>query len=160
MFFAVGAALLSGAAATAEPHATQGISVRDGEIRSAPAGAPSSAAYMVIYNAGARDDRLMSVACPCAAKAEVHLSHMVKGVMHMDPTGPVTVPAHGQVVFNPGGLHVMLTGLKGPLADGQRQTVTLRFAHGGQMAVPFTVRSRILSNDMGAVNAPMVGMKP
>jgi copper(I)-binding protein len=156
---AAGLALAAGAVA-AQPKAVTGVSVRDGQVRAAPAGAPSSAAYMTIYNSGPKDDRLLSVACACAAQATVHASRMVHGVMHMDPATTVTVPAHGRLVFNPGGLHVMLTGLKGPLVDGQQLTLSLRFAHAGRIEAPFTVRSRILSEDMGTMHTPMVGMKP
>jgi copper(I)-binding protein len=157
MAIALGAALL-GAGALAQPQ--QGVSVRDGQIRANAPGAPNSAAYMVVYNASAHDDQLLSVSCPCAGQASLHVSHMVKGVMHMQAAGAVTIPAHGRVAFTPGGLHVMLTDLKSPLTDGQSQTLSLHFAHAGRIDAPFAVRNHILAEDMAPMQSPMVGMKP
>jgi copper(I)-binding protein len=68
---------------------------------------------------------------------------MSGSMMTMAPAGPVTIPAHGRVEFAPGGLHVMLMGVKRPLVDGHRQVMTLTFAHAGRVEASFAVRERI-----------------
>ena len=145
---AILAALLAFVAspAMAKPHAGRpsDIVVSGGQIRASLGGSSNSAAYMTITNAGPRPERLLSIACACAAKAEAHISRMDHGVMTMAPTGPVTIPAHGRVVFKPSGLHVMLTGVKGRLVDGRGQTLLLRFEHAGAVSASFQVRARIL----------------
>ena len=145
---AILAALLALAAvpALAKPHTGRpsDILVSGGQIRASLGGSSNSAAYMTITNAGPRPDRLLSIACACAAKAEAHLSRMDHGVMTMAPAGPVTIPAHGRVVFKPSGLHVMLTGVKGRLVEGRSQTLLLRFERAGLVSAPFLVRTRIL----------------
>jgi len=83
----------------------------------------------------------------------------MNGVMTMAPAGPVTIPAHGEVVFKPGGLHVMLTGVKGRLTDGRRQTMLLRFERAGAVSASFQVSDRIL-DDSPAPAGAMGGMAP
>jgi periplasmic copper chaperone A len=146
-----GTILAIAVAAAAATHKGD-ISVTDGQVRANLGGSANSAAYMVIENHGSRPDTLVSVNCACADKAEAHISRMVGQVMTMAPAGPVTVPAHGRVVFAPDGLHVMLMGVKRPLVAGHRQAMTLRFAHGGAVTANFEVRERITSG------APMGGM--
>ena len=72
----------------------------------------------------------------------------------MQSTGPIVIPAHGQVVFHPGGLHLMLTHLKEPLAEGGEQDITLVFQHAGTMRVSFHIRAQIPA----AAMSPMRGM--
>ena len=135
------------------------ISVSGGEIRASLGGSPNSAAYMTVANDGPRPDRLLSVSCDCAAQATPHLSEMRNGVMTMKATGPVVIPAHGQVVFAPGGAHVMLTGLRRPLVAGHGQDMVLRFQRAGAVRVHFAVTDHIGAHGAGAMD-DMKGMGP
>ena len=136
------------------------ITVTGGEIRASLGGSPNSAAYMTIANDGSQPDRLMSVSCACAAQAIPHQSEMKHGVMSMKATGPLAVRGHSRLLFQPGGLHVMLTGLKRPLVAGHGQDMVLRFEHAGAIRVHFEVKDRVdtpsapTAGDMG----PMPGM--
>jgi len=73
--------------------------------------------------------------------AEVHQTSAVNGVMQMRPVAAVKVP-HGQLVtFGPGGLHVMLMGLKQPLKQGDSFPLTLTFTKAGDVTVNAMVQS-------------------
>jgi copper(I)-binding protein len=65
------------------------------------------------------------------------------GMSMMKSAAPVTIPAHGQVVFHPGGLHLMLTHLKEPLTEGGEQDITLVFQRAGTVRVSFHIRAQI-----------------
>jgi copper(I)-binding protein len=134
------------AVAAAGPAAAQTkvgeLTISGAVIRAAPAGVANTAGYLTIANAGARPDRLIAASCACAGRVEVHITHVMNGTAMMMASA-AEVPAGGQVSFAPGGLHLMITGLKGPLADGQSQPLTLKFAHAGQVSVPFAVMSKI-----------------
>jgi copper(I)-binding protein len=145
------AALAAPASARPRPARPSPIAVTGAEVRASLGGSANSAAYMVIANSGPKPDRLVSVDCACAVQAEVHRSSMEGGVMSMAPAGPVEIPAHGRVVFAPGGLHVMLTGVKHPLIDGRRQAMTLSFERAGRIEAGFDVRTRIVSEGMAAM---------
>ena len=81
--------------------------------------------------------------CACAARVEVHLSHVMDGQAMMMPAGDVAIPAHGEVAFKPGGYHLMIMGLKTHLKDGTTQELKLKFQHAGTVAAAFPVKSRI-----------------
>jgi copper(I)-binding protein len=137
--------------ALAHPHAPD-LSVSGAEVRASLGGSDGTAAYMVITSHGG-PDRLLAISCPCAAKAEAHATRTIHGMTMMAPAGPVAIPARGRVAFAPGGLHVMLTGVRGRLVDGSMQPMTLTFEHAGRMVVPFKVHARI-----GGGLAPMGSM--
>ena len=137
----VTAALMLGLAGAAQAQAvTKGPLALSGlAVRAAPAGLPTSAAYLTIDNHGKWPDTLLSVACACAASAMMHESRTRNGVSSMTMLGQVTIPAGGQVRFRPDGLHVMLVGLKGPLKSGATQQMVLTFKKAGSVKAPFRV---------------------
>jgi periplasmic copper chaperone A len=96
---------------------------------------PTGAAYRTVRNEGDQDDRLIGIATDVADKAELHSSVMQDGVMRMRPAEAVEVPAHGEAVLEPGGLHVMLIGLKAPLKEGGSFVLTLAFERAGEVEV-------------------------
>jgi copper(I)-binding protein len=96
---------------------------------------PTGAAYLTVRNQGDADDRLIGISTDVAERAELHSSVMQDGVMRMRPVEAVEVPAHGEAVLAPGGLHVMLIGLKGPLKEGGSFAMTLAFEHAGEVEV-------------------------
>ena len=100
---------------------------------------PTGAAYLTVRNGGDRDDRLIGVASAVADRAELHGSAMEGGVMKMRPVEAVVVPAHGEAALEPGGLHVMLMGLKGRLEEGGSFALTLEFEHAGTIEVMVTI---------------------
>jgi hypothetical protein len=58
-------------------------------------------------------------------------------------------------VLNPSSFHVMLTGLKQPLAQGQRVKATLDFAKAGKLDLEFVVESMGAQAPGGAAPAGM-----
>jgi hypothetical protein len=99
------------------------------------------AAFMTIRNTGKTADRLVAVSSPVAGRIDFHQTRMTNGVMQMMPVDGITVPAGGSVALQPGGYHLMLMGLKKPLAANQRITLTLSFEKGGKMDVAVPVRA-------------------
>jgi len=76
------------------------------------------------------NDRLLGATSPVASKAEVHEMTMDGGVMRMrEQVDGLALPAGRAVTLAPGGLHIMLTGLRQPLVAGQTIPVQLRFEH-------------------------------
>lgn len=138
-------ALVSAQAASADPHPMKaGDLVISQRVVRATFGRPAtSAAYMTIANHGAAPDRLVSASCACAAQVEAHQSLQMGGMMSMNSAGPVSIPAHATVSFNPGGLHLMLMGLTAPLKDGGDQKITLVFERAGKVSAHFDIKAVI-----------------
>ena len=98
----------------------------------------NSAIYFVIDNPTSADDSLLSVSSDVAEAVEMHMTMMKNGNMQMVPQKEVPVPV-GQTEFKPGGLHVMLIGLKQDLNPGDTFSVTLRFRSAGEKSLEVTV---------------------
>jgi copper(I)-binding protein len=99
----------------------------------------TGAAYLTVRNGGDQDDRLIGVSSEVADKALLHSSAMQDGVMKMRPVEVLEVPAHGEAVLEPGGLHIMLIGLKAPLEEGKSFALTLEFENAGEVEVVTTI---------------------
>lgn len=108
--------------------------------RATPPTIENGAAYLVIHNPGRRDDALVGARTPRAAGAELHRSSYGSGQASMAHTPRVRVPAGDQITFEPGGRHVMLTGLEAPLTAGERFPLTLIFEHTGEIEVMVPVQ--------------------
>ncbi|HWF97324.1 MAG TPA: copper chaperone PCu(A)C [Xanthobacteraceae bacterium] len=133
---------LAGGAARAETYTVGSIEIGNPWARATPKGAPVGGAYMSITNKGAEADRLIGVASPVAAQAEVHQMSMDNGVMSMRPVpGGLEIKPGQTVVLNPDSVHLMLMGLKQPLAQGEHMKATLNFAKAGKLDVEFVVES-------------------
>jgi copper(I)-binding protein len=93
-------------------------------------------AYMTLRNNGAVADRLIKVASPLAEKGEIHETKVEGGMAMMRPVEGIELkPRGGSVQLKPGGLHVMLMGLKGPLKEGERIKLVLTFERAGTIEI-------------------------
>ena len=100
----------------------------------------NSAAYMILRNGGDVDDRLLKVESDVADAVELHKSTMEGSVMKMAPVDGIDVPAKGQAELKPGGLHVMIIGLKRELKPDEKIRLTLQFEKSGAQEVEAAVR--------------------
>ena len=123
------------ASVSAQQNAPGDLSVERPWARALPPVAPNGAAYLRIENAGNAADRIVSASSPIAGRVELHAHETDGGVMKMRHVHSVEVPAQGAVSFEPGGLHVMLIGLKEPLVAGGSFPLTLGFQNAGELEV-------------------------
>lgn len=107
---------------------------------SATPAAKSGAAYVSLLNQGADADRLLAVATPAAASAELHRSVMTGDVMEMEAVEAVDLEPGVTVAMDPGGLHVMLMGLAAPLREGGSIEMLLTFERAGKVTVHVPVK--------------------
>ena len=102
----------------------------------------ATAAYMTIANGGEADDTLLRARSRAAERVEVHqTTKSDDGVMRMRPVGGgLPIPAGERVSLAPGGYHVMVMGLREPLAEGGELPLTLEFAKAGPVEIVVPVR--------------------
>ena len=98
--------------------------------------------YLDIRNMGAAEDRLIAVSTPLAKKVEFHRSTMEDGIHRMEKVESIVVPAGGAVELVPGGLHVMLIGLKFMLMAEETIPVTFTFERSGAITTGVAVETR------------------
>ena len=101
----------------------------------------NGAGYAVISNSGSEADKLTAVASPVAARVEIHETMVMNGQAMMHPRpGGLAIPAGGAASLKPGGLHLMMMGLKRPLKTGEHFPMVLTFQKAGKMTVDFVVQ--------------------
>ena len=104
-------------------------------------GAPSTAAgYALLQNRGKSADALIGASTDVAERVEVHETRSMSGMMMMEKVDRVAVPAGGSLTLKPGAYHLMLIGLKKPLAPGQTVDLTLEFERAGKITTRAEVR--------------------
>jgi len=119
---------------------TGGIAVSDAWARPSPMMERAGAAYMVLQNNGATEDKLLSVESDVAKTIELHETKEMNGMMQMSPVPNIPVPANGKTELKPGGLHVMLIGLTRELKAGDKVQLTLNFEKAGKVPVTAEVK--------------------
>ncbi len=107
--------------------------------RATPPGAAAGAIYLRIDNGSTKSDRLLKLKTTVAASATVHRTEIVGDVARMREVAVLHVAPGERVEFAPGGLHVMLTGLKTPLVAGKTFDLELVFEIAGPRRVAVAV---------------------
>lgn len=106
------------------------LAFHDTYIVAAPPGVETMAAYLTVANPGDKDRKITHIASDQFESAEMHRSIIENGVARMEKLDTLTVPAHAQVEFAPGGLHIMLIGPKQPVLPGEFVILRLEEADG------------------------------
>lgn len=122
---------LTGCAAAENNTDQADVIVADGWVRiyeGTEAAGGMTGGFATITNNLDTEITLVGASSAVAIMAEVHEVAMVDGKMQMQAKdGGITIAPGETVTLEPGGLHVMLMGLKEPLVDGQEIPITLDF---------------------------------
>ncbi|MEV7795331.1 copper chaperone PCu(A)C [Streptomyces sp. NPDC087512] len=100
-----------------------------------PVSATMAAGFLTITNKGGAEDELTSVT---SAAGEVTVHETTGGVMKKADRLPV--PAHGELVLQSGGNHLMFEKLTRRFEEGETVSVELHFAHSDTVTVEMPVK--------------------
>ena len=127
------AARSSGQAAA--PQVKSGLAIGDGWLALPAVAGNPAAAYFTLTNDSRATTAVAAVAVAGAQSAEIHQT-MGGSMGKVDrlESDPGT-----RLEFMPGGLHVMVFGLKPALQPGDKVELTLTFAGGDKLSAPLTV---------------------
>lgn len=148
----VSAVLMAGALSCSRPESTlpmageaavgdAAVTLTDFHARPSPPGVSVGAIFGTIQSGGG--DTLIAVSVPAtvAGRAEIHrMVQNAAGQMEMHAVPWLALPEDAPVELAPGGMHVMLFDLVGPLVAGEKLTLTLRFRTGGERLLEVPVR--------------------
>lgn len=98
-------------------------------------------AYITLTNHSDAPVTLTAISGDVSNSIELHTHIMDKDIMKMRKLDSLAIKPHETVTFAPGGLHLMLIGLKRELAVGDSFPVTLHFGE-AKTDTTITVRSR------------------
>ena len=132
--------LLATGVAPAQHYEAGDIHIQSPWARALPPTSPNGAVYLTLTNHGAHPDKLLSASADVAERVEVHSHILEDGMMKMRRVESVILPPHEDVLFAAGAQHIMLMGLKQPLAAGDRFGLLLEFDQAEQTLVEFVVQ--------------------
>ena len=104
------------------------VRVEGARIGEVPPSSTTAAAYLTLVNDGANAVVLKRLGSPAADEVMWHEVHHGGGMSHMMMRSDVTLPPRSRTVLAPGQAHLMLMGLRQPLAVGQRVAIDFHFA--------------------------------
>lgn len=116
------------------------LAIENAYIRAIPPSLTTTAAYLSLYNPGDKPVTIRGIHCDVAATAELHESAMDQGVMKMRPVPELTIAAGAKLELAPGGLHIMLSGLKQEIKAGDKIALGLNLSSGPAIITIATVR--------------------
>lgn len=125
--------LLLGSVLATPGWAQQGVVVEEVWSRAQIAGR-NGVVYLTLTAKGSAD-RLTGASSPLADRVELHESSMDQGVMKMREVPALVIPAGAKVTLAPGGLHIMLVGLRRALNEGDAVPLRLVFEKTGAVEV-------------------------
>jgi hypothetical protein len=102
---------------------------------------------MRLQNGSASDHALVSAESSASRIVELHTHVEEDGVMKMRQIEKIDIPARGDVLLKPGGLHVMLIDLNEELKEGANVSITLIFEDGSRNEIQAPVRKLKMKMD-------------
>lgn len=118
-----------------------GLEVSDPWVRAVPPGQPNSAVFMELRNTSDAPRALVEAHSPVAETVELHTHVAENGMMRMRRIERMEVAPGENLELAPGGLHVMLIGLKSQLVPGGEVELKLIDDQGDAIAVSAPVRA-------------------
>jgi copper(I)-binding protein len=114
---------------------SQEIAVEHAEIVLSPPGARMMAGYLAIWNGTGAQAGLVSVESHMFGSISIHNTIVTGDVARMRPVeGPIPIPGHSELLMKRGGIHLMMSDPKGPLAAGDAVPIALVFEDGSRIA--------------------------
>ncbi len=145
------AVLLAGCLLAAGAARADGVAVEDAWLRLPPPVAENAAVYLTIRNDSDAAIGIVGAAAPgLARRAMIHAMTMAGGRMRMQALDRLRIPPHGKARLAPGGMHLMLMGLKRPLRAGETVRIELATDAGGKIAFDAPVRDMRGAREGGA----------
>lgn len=116
-------------------HSKEEVQLLNASARTTTPGMSSSAAYMTIRNGSYKPVQIQSLESPVAMKTELHTTEMNNGMMKMRRVDNLQIRPGDEVELKPGSYHVMLMGLKKPIASNSEVPITITFTNGEKKTV-------------------------
>lgn len=109
--------------ALAIPTLADSVKVENAWVRATAPGQKVAGGFMSLT--ADADMTLVGGSSPASKAFELHFMKMENGVMEMRQMQEITLPKGKTVNLEPGGLHVMFIGLKGPIKAGDQVPMQL-----------------------------------
>lgn len=149
----LGILIISGFCGVSAQANDDDLAITNGLIRLPPPGSQTAAAYLDIENHRNTDVCLMSITTDIAALPMIHQTIHDNGKSSMRETTQLTIPAHGSLQLQPGGMHIMLMNLEQPLLVDEDIYFNLHFSDGTTKSTVLKVKD--MRENMDATHSNM-----
>lgn len=112
------------------------VSVESAWLRIPPAGLDKTAGYFQLINRSGSDKTLVGATSEQIRAIEMHTTTVDGEMMRMRRLKTIAIPAGETVHFEPGGMHLMIFGLR----TSEAISITFQFEDGTAQTVPFVLR--------------------
>lgn len=109
------------------------VVIKDAWLRESIPGTENGAGYLTLTNTGTESVTLVGASTEAARATEVHQHILRDGMMRMKRVPELTIEPNQSVVFQPGGYHLMLFGVKNAFRVGDSIEFTLQFSDGARV---------------------------
>lgn len=114
------------------------VTISDPWARASVLASRPAAAYLTMTSD--RADRLIAASSPVAEHIMIHATERdPEGIVRMRHLEFLELVSGNPTTLAPGGIHLMLTGLSGPLLQGGRIPLTLRYEIAGEVTIEVPV---------------------
>ena len=120
------------------------IQIEDPWVRAVPPNANNSAIFLDLRNESGQLRKLVKVHSEVAARVELHTTKDEDGMLRKQRLEEVPIPALETQSFHPGGIHIMLIGLRSPLEVGSVIELELVYADQSKETISVPVDERPL----------------
>jgi len=131
---------------TTEKSMNISLMVMDGWVRLTPPVAKNGAAYFTLHNMGSKTIKVVEVETTIAETAAMHTVEIDRSMVKMVHLEQLTIAAGEQVIFAPGGKHLMLINLTQKLEENKEVAISFMLENGESVVV----KMPILKNAPGA----------
>lgn len=120
------------------------IQIEDPWVRAVPPNANNSAIFLDLRNESEQLRKLVEVHSEVAERVELHTTKDEDGMLRKQRLEEVPIPALETQSFHPGGIHIMLIGLRSPLEVGGVIELELVYADQSKETISIPVDERPL----------------
>jgi len=117
-----------------------GVSVRDAWVQETPPGVAMMAGYMELRNNTSRRQVLVAASSSGFETVTIHRTIVKDGMAGMEHLLQIGLAPNANLIFAPGGYHLMLMNPKRTLHAGDSVVINLEFRGGLVLPVAFEVR--------------------
>jgi len=107
----------------------------------------NAAVYLTIHNHSASADELMGASTSVADVAEIHESKLENDVMQMNMVSSILFDPDEEIIFKPGGYHIMLINIDQELVLGVHIGLILHFKNHEEIAVEVHIEDSMPDED-------------
>lgn len=107
----------------------------------------NAAVYLTLHNHSVNDDALIGATTNVADVVEIHESRMENDVMQMNMIDSLPIAVDEEIIFKPGGFHIMLVDIKEDLILGEHIGLILHFKNHEDLVVEVHIENTMPDED-------------